>query len=105
ELDGDLVWVDTTDSSNKLHYVAEQIFGSAIDVAGSWVVIGYEFSTQNGTGLLGVVNRDTGAKRLISPEVSQFEFGAGVFAYLVQGRNPSSQDGVWVATISPSDLQ
>jgi hypothetical protein len=105
ELDGDLVWVDTTDSSNKLHYVAEQVFGSAIDVAGSWVVIGYDFSTQDGTGLLGVVNRDTGTKRLISPEVSQFEFGAGVFAYLVQGRNPSSQDGVWVATIGPSDLQ
>jgi len=104
ELDGDLVWVDTTDSSNQLHYVAEQVFGSAIDVKGSWVVIGYDFSTQDGTGLLGVVNRDTGAKRLISPEVSQFEFGAGMFAYLVRGRNPSSQDGVWVATINPGDL-
>ena len=105
ELDGDLVWVDTTDSSNTLHYVAEQVFGSAIDLGVSWVVIGYEFSTQDGTGLLGLVNRDTGTKRLISPEVAQFEFGAGVFAYLVRGRNPSSQDGVWVATISQSDLQ
>ena len=105
ELGGDLMWVDTADSSNKLHYIAEQVFGSAVDFGTSWVVIGYEFSTQDGTGILGVVNRDTGAKRLISPEVAQFEYGAGVFAYLVQGRNPSSQDGVWVATVSPSDLQ
>jgi hypothetical protein len=104
ELGGDLAWVDTTDSTNKLHYVAEQIFGSAIDLGGSWVVIGYDFSTQDGTGLLGLVNRDTGEKRLISPEVAQFEQG-GLIAYLVRGRNPSSQDGVWVATISKSDLQ
>jgi hypothetical protein len=104
ELGGDLVWVDTTDSSNKLHYVAEQIFGSAVDFGLSWVVIGYDFNTQDGTGILGVVNRDTGAKRLISPEVAQFEL-SGLIAYLVRGRNPSSQDGVWVATVSPSDLQ
>jgi hypothetical protein len=104
ELGGDLMWVDTADSSNQLHYIAEQVFGSAVDFGTSWVVIGYDFNTQDGTGLLGVVNRDTGAKRLISPEVAQFELG-GLVAYLVRGRNPSSQDGVWVATVSSSELR
>ena len=118
ELGGDLVWVDTNDTSNTLHYVAEQVFGTAIDLEGSWVVTGYQFSSQDATGLLGLVNRDTGAKRLISPEVStyvaQYQQGgapqdggvpAQQIAYLVRGRNPSSQDGIWVATIGESDLQ
>jgi hypothetical protein len=123
ELGGDLVWVDTNDTSNQLHYVAEQVFGTAIDLGGPWVVTGYDFSTQDATGLLGLVNRDQGTKRLISPEVStyvsQYTLGvAGLEAtlpdggvpsteigYLVRGRNPSSQDGIWVATISETDLQ
>jgi hypothetical protein len=25
--------------------------------------------------------------------------------YLVRGRNPSPQDGIWIATIQPGDLQ
>jgi hypothetical protein len=126
ELGGDLVWVDTNDGSNILHYVAEQVFGTAIDIAGPWVVTGYDLSTTDATGLLGLVNRDTGTKRLISPEVSDYESqyqagtngegslgsalpDAGVpatrIAYLVRGRNPSPQDGIWVATITESDLQ
>ena len=122
ELDGDLVWVDTTDPQNQVHTIAEQIFGNAIDLQGSWLVVGYDFSTQDGTGLLGLVNRDTGTKRLIAPEVAQYELARHVpgsgsrrpptpwravrrqIAYLVRGRNPSPQDGVWVATISGNDL-
>lgn len=124
ELGGDLLWVDTNDSTNHLHPIAEQIFGTAIDLQGPWLIIGYDFSTQDGTGLLGLVNRDTGTKRLISPEVAQYIEAAdpnalgemippasdgGVsasrqVAYLVRGRNPSSQDGVWVATFSQADL-
>ena len=125
ELDGDLMWVDATDPQNHLHYIVEQIFGDAIDLQGSWLVVGYDLSTQDGTGLLGLINRDTGAKRLIAPEVAQYESAGSTFgiaagaipgvdsggvpyaqiAYLVRGRNPSPQDGVWVATISGSDLQ
>jgi hypothetical protein len=126
EIGGDLVWVDTTDASNSLHYVAEQVFGTAIDVEGPWVVTGYDYSTTDGTGLLGLVNRENGNKRLISPEVytyeSQYRGGtngggslsagpadagtpATQIAYLVRGRNPSTQDGIWVATIAESDLE
>jgi hypothetical protein len=125
ELDGDLVWVDATDPQNHLHYIVEQIFGDAIDLEGSWLVVGYEFSAQDGTGSLGLINRDTGAKRIIAPDVAQYESAGGTFgvaagalpgldaggvpyaqiAYLVRGRNPSPQDGVWVATIRGSDLQ
>ena len=79
ELDGDLVWVDATDPQNQLHYIVEQIFGNAIDLQGSWLVVGYDFSTQDGTGLLGLINRDTGAKRLIAPEVAQYESAGGTF--------------------------
>jgi hypothetical protein len=126
EIGGDLVWVDTTDSTNLLHYVAEQVFGTAIDIEGPWVVTGYEFSATDGTGLLALINREKGTKRLISAEVysyeSQYQEGtngvgslnaalpdggapATQIAYLVRGRNPSTQDGIWVATITENDLQ
>jgi hypothetical protein len=125
ELGGDLVWVDTTDTQNNLHPIVEQILGTAIDLRDPWIVIGYDFSTQDGTGTLGLVNRQTGTRRLISPAVALYEeLGAvgglgGIFSnpspdgglpttyqigYLVRGRNPSPQDGVWVATIGQADL-
>jgi hypothetical protein len=127
ELGSDLVWVDTTDAQNNVHPIVEKIFGTAIDLQGQqpWIVIGYDFSTQDGTGTLGLVNRETGTKRLISPAVSLYEelvafdgLGGIVsnpspdggppttyqIAYLVRGRNPSPQDGVWVATIDQADL-
>ena len=52
----------------------------------------------------------------ISPEVPDYLTSTWVFrsdvgslksfrvVYLVRGRNPSSQDGLWVATINVSDL-
>ena len=52
----------------------------------------------------------------ISPEVPNYLTSNAVFrsdvgslksfrvVYLVRGRNPSSQDGLWVATINVSDL-
>jgi hypothetical protein len=125
ELGGDLVWVDTADRSNALHYIGEKIFGTAIDLQGPWVVIGHDFSTQDGTGTLSLVDRDGGAKHLISADVVLYEEipapvpGDGLLvnsaadsgvprrwqiAYMVRGRNPSPQDGVWVATINQADL-
>jgi hypothetical protein len=126
ELGSDLVWVDTTDTHNTVHTIVEQIFGTAIDLQGPWIVIGYDFNTQDATGTLGLVNRTGGPKRPISTEVSLFEEIAvasgrtAIFiapppdsglptvqqiAYLFRGRNPSPQDGVWIATIDQADLQ
>ncbi len=117
---GDLVWLDVDDPTH-FSYVAEQLFGTATGVGGSWYVAGYNFSSQDATGLLGVVNLESGAKQLISPAVAQYlvtpqtmelDGGAGSrvtglyrVVYLVRGRNPSSQDGIWVATVRAADLQ
>lgn len=116
---GDLVWLDVA-NPDHFSYVAEQLFGSAIGVGGSWFVAGYNYSNQDASGLLGVVNLDSGQKLPISPAVSQYllvpQFGpaddgsgqkrTGVYdiAYLVRGRNPSPQDGIWLATVRPADL-
>ncbi len=66
-LDGDLVWLDLHDSTVQLHYVAEQVFEEIYDIEGPWLITGYDYSTQDSTGTLGLVNRDTGEKRPISP--------------------------------------
>jgi hypothetical protein len=113
DLDGDLVWVDLQDDPLVQHDIVEQVFGLSADISGSWSVILYDYSTQDGTGLLGVVNRDTDEKRLISPDVADFELvaeppssdggsGGTIYdvVYLVRGRNPSPQDGLWMSRVS-----
>jgi hypothetical protein len=125
QLDEDLVWLDVHDEPARLHYVAEHLHGRVIDLD-RWLVAIYERSAQNGTGRLALIERATGTKRLISPDVATFDTvgaqyqdspplapaavetsfgGAHQFIYVVRGRNPSSQDGIWIATIDPSDLQ
>ena len=125
-LGGDLVWMDLHDSSVNLHYVAQNVFDLIYDLRDGWLIAGYEYSSQNTNGTLGLVNRNTGEKRPISPEVAQFTvFSEALSAdggyvssrsdaavsfvlsvvYQVHGRNPSSQDGIWVATITAADLQ
>ncbi len=118
---GDLVWLDVA-NPDHFSYVAEQLFGFATGIGASWFVAGYDYSNQDATGLLGVVNLDSGRKLPISPAVSQYKVvpqteladgGAsagqtrtGVFdvVYVVRGRNPSPQDGIWLATVRPADL-
>jgi hypothetical protein len=105
----DLVWVDLRDDPPSLHYIAEKTFGDIRD-GDPWVTTGYDLGVQDETGTLGVINRDTREKRRISPAVSRFMFLPGTppaieVAYLVRGRNPSSQDGIWAATITAADLQ
>ncbi|HVY39148.1 MAG TPA: hypothetical protein VHM31_14485 [Polyangia bacterium] len=118
---GDLVWLDVA-NPDHFSYVAEQLFGFATGIGSSWFVAGYNYSNQDATGLLGVVNLDSGQKLPISPAVSQYKvvpqtepadggaaFGqtrTGVFdvVYVVRGRNPSPQDGIWLATVRPADL-
>jgi hypothetical protein len=121
QLGGDLAWIDVHDDPVRLHYVAERVFGT-IDIGG-WLVTGYELSGQDFTGSLGLVDRHTGIKRLISREVSSFTVvgdspGSSAFVapppdvsagpvrilYLVRGRNPSPQDGIWIATVTKNDL-
>jgi hypothetical protein len=126
-LNGDLVWLDLHESAVQLHYIAEKVFEEIYDIGvGGWLITGYEYSTQAGTATVGLVNRNTGEKRAISPDVAQFMVlsdttgadgglfpdspGAGMtgvftVVYVVRGRNPSPQDGIWSATITTADLQ
>jgi hypothetical protein len=121
-LDGDLSWVDVHDQSNLTQTVTERTFGVAVDL-GRWVVTGHDYSNQDANGALAMVDRirgDRGDTRAISPAVTQYTtpdvrlFGStlGVFhddgrpvriVYLVRGRNPSPQDGIWIATITAQD--
>jgi hypothetical protein len=123
DIDADLVWIDTHDDPVVTHPIVDRTRGGAID-RGRWLIIGYDSIEQDGTAHLGVVNRDTGAPpRQISPDVASFfspdipSYVTGLVlpsplrtasdpirvVYLVRGRNPSPQDGVWVASIYPSD--
>ncbi|HEY7375669.1 MAG TPA: hypothetical protein VIF57_26165 [Polyangia bacterium] len=120
----DLVWIDTHDDPIVTHTIVERVRGGAID-RGRWLIIGYDASEQDGNADLGVVNRDDGTdRRLISPDVVTFfspdvrpEYSTTIYPplnratddpihviYLVRGRNPSPQDGLWVATINASDI-
>jgi len=123
QLDQDLVWFDVRDESARTNFIAEHVFGTVIDV-GDWLVTGYEHSGQDANGRLGVFNRNHRDERPISPNVAKYMspdvpnylttnavFRSDVgslksfrVVYLVRGRNPSSQDGLWVATINVSDL-
>jgi hypothetical protein len=127
-LDSDFVWVDLGDDPIVLHDVVQQVFEGYANLGNSWLLIGYNFNTQDGTGTLGLVDRDTGATRPISPAVASFKVAvartpadagapdAGAapdggspalydVVYVVRGRNPSPQDGIWIARVSAADLQ
>lgn len=115
-LDQDLVWLDATLPQAPLHDIAEQVFGDSLDFGGSSIITGYELNPQDGNGLLGVVDRDTGLKKPISPSVVSYggfavptvDGGAAQqigIAYVVRGRYPSAQDGLWWATIDVADLR
>ncbi|HEY5453404.1 MAG TPA: hypothetical protein VIQ54_31840 [Polyangia bacterium] len=117
-LDTDLVWVDVHDDPVRTHYITERAFGPTLDM-GRWVVTGHDYSDQDATGRLALINRDSGETRPISPAVSYYvplDLPYGFrdlqddgrphrIVYLVRGRNPSAQDGLWVATITPQDRQ
>jgi hypothetical protein len=109
----DLVWIDVNDAPVKMHYIAQDVFIRPLDYDRQ-VLIGYDWSDQDGTGTLGLVDRDTGAKRLISSQVVTYDAARPASAdspvqnyivYLVRGRNPSSQDGLWIATITKDDIR
>jgi len=110
EMGTDLAWLDVRDDPVKMHYVAERVFGKP--AAGSrWLVTGYDLSSQDGTGTLGVVDWQSGQKRPISPAVVDFILSSQDSSdrplnilYLVRGRSASSQDGIWAATIDAGDL-
>ncbi len=126
-LGGELAWLDLHDASGPLQHLAEQIHGAIHDFTWNpWVIMLYQWNATDGTGTLALVNRDDGQVRAISPSVAEFDveyeklgadggpvdlFGdAGVgyeyvVVYVVRGRNPSAQDGIWRATITPADLQ
>ena len=110
------------DDPVRPHYITEQAFGTPIGL-GRWVVTGHDYSDQDANGSLALVNRDSGEHRPISSAVDSYtspdrqpvpadargvvnEDGKPVrIVYLVRGRNPSPQDGLWIATITKDDLQ
>jgi hypothetical protein len=126
-LGGELDWLDLHDATGPLHHVAEQVHGMIFDITGGqWLIMGSEWSATDGTETLALINRDDGQVRPISPSVAQYDVlqeelgadggfvdpygGTGVgrellVVYVVRGRNPSAQDGIWRATITPADLQ
>ncbi len=116
-LGGDLVWVDVHEDPVTLHYIADHVFGSAIGV-GRWLISGHDYSDQDASGKLALINRDNGDKRAISPAVADYvtpdipadgrirELPETIrVVYLVRGRNPSPHDGLWMATIPTAELQ
>ena len=110
QLGTDVAWLDVRDDPVNLHYVAEGVFGRP--TAGPrWLVIGYELSSQDGTGTLGVVDWQNGDKHPISPSVLDFIVSSSRsstrplnIVYRVRGRSTSPQDGLWAATIDVGDL-
>jgi hypothetical protein len=116
-LGGDLVWIDVHEDPVRVHYIADHVFGSVIGL-GRWLITGHDYSDQDDTGQLALINRDNGETRAISPAVAAYvtpdlppdgrlrELPETVrIVYLVRGRNPSPQDGVWLATIPTAELQ
>jgi hypothetical protein len=112
-LGGDLVWLDADRPEDGLHFVAENAFGYPIDLGGNTALTGYDYNPPDDTGKLGLVDRSTGAKRLVSAAVSQYSIridglddgAVWPLAYLVRGRHPSAQDGIWLASIPVGDLR
>lgn len=110
-LGGDLVWLDVRDDPVQVHYIAEHAFGQGHSLSQAWLVSGYALDSQDGTGTLGVVNGDSGVKRPISESVAQYSFLIRQVTtdplnvvFLVRGRTPSPQDGLWFATVNPAEL-
>jgi hypothetical protein len=115
KLDRDLVWIDVRDDPVRTHHVVENVFGASIGI-GRWLVTGHDYSDQDASGRLGVVNLDTGETLPMSPQVQGFaspDHSATRMlpadrvvrvVYVVRGRNPSPQDGLWLATIDGAAL-
>jgi len=121
-LDSDVGWVDLHDDPIVFHDIIPQAFGAFRNLGNSWMLAGYEYSSQDGTGTLGLINRDTGTKHPISKAVEDFTVSreaapgdAGApdggtvstvfdIAYIVRGRNASAQDGIWIARVNIDDL-
>ena len=122
-LDTDVGWVDLHDDPIVFHDVIPQSFGGFSDLGNSWILAGYDYNDQDGTGTLGLINRDTGTTHPISTAVQDFtetpEAPPGApdggnatatptsvydVAYLLRGRNASARDGIWIARVNIDDL-
>jgi hypothetical protein len=111
-LGSDLVWLTLDDDPTRLHYVAEGVYGHIASQIGSgpWLLTGYDYSVQDSTGTVGLVDLDTGQKKAISGSVAWYwQLSGGApdatrIVYLVRGRNPSPQDGIWMATVTTDEL-
>jgi hypothetical protein len=125
-LDSDVGWVDLRDDPIVFHDIIPEAYGPFPDLGNSWILADYNYSNQDGTGTLGLINRDTGTPHRISTAVQDFAVTAEApsddagapdggdatatptsvydVAYLVRGRNASAQDGIWIARVNIADL-
>jgi hypothetical protein len=110
-----LSWIDPTQAAPVDNPIAEQLMTDPIVVSPGRLLIGHEFVTQDETGTLSVFDLDAGTSTLVSRSVSELAVAyvgnatastSGdqgpseiPIAYVVKGRNPSGQDGIWVASV------
>jgi len=125
-LNSDIGWVDLHDDPIVFHDIIQRAFDAFYNLGNSWILAGYDYTSQDGTGTLGLINRDSGTTHRISTAVQTFTAipeappddagapdGANAaatpasaydVAYLVRGRNASAQDGIWIARVNIDDL-
>ncbi len=107
-----LSFIDLTEDPIRDHPVADRT-ASWVWVGEHWLLLGDAYSKQDDTFTLRAVNIETGASRLLSPSVAVFspswttrpaEATELSVAYLVRGRTPSAQDGIWLAHLPLNDF-
>jgi hypothetical protein len=103
-----LSWLDVTEATPTEHPLAEQLMMDPMSIGPGRLLVGYDFSSQDETGTVSLFDLDAGTDTLLSRSVS--DLGLAVFpvkdkpaeipvAYIVKGRNPSGQDGIWLASV------
>jgi hypothetical protein len=105
-----LSWVDITEEPSREHPVVDHLFRQAMYLNARWLLLGHEHNAQDETGTLAVVKIDDGEEHPISRAVLSFiamspyqaaEEGRAELpiVYVVKGRHPSDQDGIWLASL------
>lgn len=111
----DLSLLDLDEQPIREHPLGEITFGPAVPITSRFMLLAHDYASQDETATLSLVDTLTGDRQLVSRAVSHFlvrtAWQAGAtpaahvpLAYTVKGRNPSDQDGVWVADIPTEPL-
>lgn len=105
-----LSWIDLAEEPLRDHVLAQRISApSWLWINDRWLLLGDSFSGQDDTFALRALDVRTGTSRLVSRTVADFAVGWSVrpadatslaVAYVVRGRAPSTQDGLWLARLN-----